>query len=40
VSLVLGIGALGWIFVVGPIEPVEWEETSAVLTKAEPAYSN
>ena len=40
VSVVLWIAVLPWVFIVGPIEPVEWGETNAVLTKAEPAYSN
>ena len=28
VSLVIWVGALCWIFVVGPVEPVKWEEKS------------
>jgi hypothetical protein len=40
VSVVLWIGVLPWIFVVGPIEPVEWGQPDSALIKAEPAYSN
>jgi hypothetical protein len=40
VSLFLWVGSLGWIFIVGPIEPVEWGRTDAVLAKAQPAFSN
>jgi ACS family D-galactonate transporter-like MFS transporter len=38
VSLVLGAGALSWIFVVGPVEPVEWERRKAGLA-VEAAYT-
>jgi cyanate permease len=38
VSLFLWLGALGWIFVVGPIEPVEWERREGVLEVEVSAY--
>jgi MFS family permease len=38
VSLVLCAGALSWIFVVGPIEPVHWERRKAALA-VEAAYT-
>jgi ACS family D-galactonate transporter-like MFS transporter len=38
VSLVLWAGALSWIFVVGPVEPVEWERREAGLA-VEAAYT-
>jgi hypothetical protein len=31
VSLILWVGGLVWIFVVGPIEPVEWERSAPAL---------
>jgi MFS family permease len=36
VALVSWAGALAWIFVVGPIEPVEWEKPAAAMSNAEP----
>jgi fucose permease len=40
VSLFLWIGALGWIFIVGPIEPVEWEKTVTCMPTEQVAYSD
>ncbi len=40
VSLILWIGALAWILVVGPIEPVEWRPRNSAVLKTEPAYSD
>jgi MFS transporter, ACS family, D-galactonate transporter len=39
VSILLWIGALAWIFVVGPIEPVEWERRVVQRSLGPPAYS-
>jgi MFS family permease len=39
VSLVLGVGALGWVFIVGPVEPVEWEKKVRNTPTEEVAYS-
>jgi MFS transporter, ACS family, D-galactonate transporter len=38
VSASLWLCALSWIFVVGPIEPVEWKRSSASLIATAPAY--
>ena len=38
VSIVLWIGALSWIFIVGPIEPIDWSQRKTPLATAEPAY--
>ena len=40
VSLILWIGALAWILVVGPIEPVEWRPRNSAVLRTEPAYSD
>jgi len=40
VSLVLWVGALSWIFVVGPIEPVEWRTPVAAISTAEPVSAD
>jgi MFS transporter, ACS family, D-galactonate transporter len=40
VSLVSWVGALSWIFVVGPIEPVEWGNLAVVLANPEPVRAD
>jgi ACS family D-galactonate transporter-like MFS transporter len=39
VALFLWMGALSWIFIVGPIEPVEWKPREILRAAATPAYS-
>jgi ACS family D-galactonate transporter-like MFS transporter len=39
VSLFLWMGALAWVFMVGPIEPVDWERREVQRSVAAPAYS-
>jgi hypothetical protein len=29
---------LSWIFIVGPIEPIDWTRREAILTAREPVY--
>ena len=38
VSIVLWIGALSWIFIVGPIEPIDWTQRNTSVAQPEPAY--
>ena len=40
VALVSWAGALAWIFVVGPIEPVEWTKPAAMMSSAEPVSAD
>ena len=39
VSLFVWVGALSWIFMVGPVEPVEWGESMAMVQTAEAVVS-
>lgn len=38
VSLVLGLGAWSWIFIVGPIDPIDWTRREGTLIAPEPVY--
>jgi MFS family permease len=40
VSLVLGIGALSWIFIVGPVEPIDWTSRKAIRPTSEPVCAD
>jgi hypothetical protein len=32
------MGGLSWIFIVGPIEPIDWTRRKGTLTVPEPVY--
>jgi MFS transporter, ACS family, D-galactonate transporter len=40
VCLILWIGGLSWVFIVGPIEPVDWNRRTTTLAAKVPAYTD